>query len=137
MSDLLKARYVVTAMLLIAGSTFAATMDDELRVDPTMPLSLLATGGGGDEEGDEASGGLFGLFGVGELFTSYELSSVLIRPQDRIAVINDERVRVGDKVGSAVVASIESDHVTLNVDGELQTLKLYENSIKTLVTGDD
>lgn len=117
---------------LMAACVQAATMDDELLVDPTMPLGFTPTDSADD--GGLNAGSSFDLF---NLFTGYELSSVLIRTEDRIAVINDERVRVGDKVGSAVVASIEPGQVTLDVDGEIQTLKLYENSIKTRVTGDD
>ncbi len=116
---------------VMAGSALAATQDDELLVDPTMPLGMTV-GGDAATAGNSAS-----LLDIFNGFTSYELSSVLIRAEDRLAVINDKRVRIGDKIGSAVVASIEADHVTLNVDGEIETLKLYENSIKTLVKGDE
>lgn len=117
----------------VSSGSYSATMDDELTIDPTRPLSGYldesATVDGSDE-----SGGLFELFGA---FNSYELSSVLIRSGDRIAVINNEQVRVGDEIGAAVVASIESDHVTLNIDGDITTVPLFEGSIKTLVKGEE
>jgi hypothetical protein len=123
---------LVLAVLVATGGVLGATQDDELLVDPTMPLSLAF--GASEATSTDSEGGFFGLFSA---FTSYELTSILIRAEDRIAVINEERVRVGDKIGSAVVASIETDHVTLNIDGEIESLELYENSIKTPVKGDE
>jgi hypothetical protein len=129
--DGIMVRVLLVFPVLMAQVAYGATLDDELRVDPTAPLDFVAAANSESEES-----GILGidLFGV---FTSYELSSILIRAEDRIAVINETRVRVGDTVGSAIVASIEPDHVTLNVDGEIETLELYGNSIKTLVHGDD
>jgi hypothetical protein len=125
---------LMLAALVSTGSALAASRDDELLVDPTVPLSIAFGSSGADSSDDSGGSSFFGLF---EAFTSYELSSILIRAEDRIAVINEERVRVGDKIGSAVVAAIEADHVALNVDGEIQTLALYENSIKTPVKGNE
>jgi len=125
---------IMSTAVAATGSALGATQDDELPVDPTVPLSIVFGNSNATTDAGEGRG-ILDLFG--NAFASYELSSVLIRAGDRIAVINEERVRVGDKVGAAVVASIEADHVTLNVDGEMQTLELYENSIKTLVKGDE
>lgn len=120
-------------LTLLAGAVHAAEVNDELLVDPTQPLNLeMAIEAQGDNSGD--GGGGFDLFGV---FTSYELSSVLIRAGDRLAVVNGERVRVGDSVGAARITAIEADHVTLNVNGKIETLELYGDSIKTLVKGDE
>ncbi len=124
------ARILLLLPLLAAHVAFSATMDDELLVDPTAPLDLTSDSVQEEEEGI-LSADLFGIF------TRYELSSVLIRAEDRIAVINETRVRVGDTIGAATIASIEADRVTLNVDGETEILELYENSIKTLVKGDE
>lgn len=119
---------------VMASSVFAASQDDELLVDPTLPLSMAFNAGNAANIGDSDNSLLDLLSGA---FTGYELSSILVRAEDRIAVINGERVRVGDKIGSAVVASIEADRVTLNVGGDIETLELYENSIKTPVKGDE
>lgn len=129
-------RSLILPMLLLSYYAYSATQEDELLVDPTMPLDVQLAGdtsGGFDiETGISDAGGLF----TG-LFNSYELGSVLIRGDDRIAVINEQRVREGDNIGNATVISIETDSVTLNVDGEIEKLELYENSIKTLVKGAD
>jgi hypothetical protein len=120
----------VVAMLctpLITCCVHAA--DDELLVDPTMPLSIAIVPEAVTDRGFDLLGG----------FETYELNSVLIRSADRVAVINGQRVRAGDRVGTARVAAIESDHVTLNVNGKIERLELYGSSIKTLskVTSDD
>jgi hypothetical protein len=117
----------------LACGAYGATTNDELLVDPTVPLGLAIAVSDGDDE-DSGGGSPFDLLGI---FTSYELSSILIRAEDRLAVINDERVRVGDSIGSARVASIEADRVTLNVNGKIETLERYGNSIKTRVKGDE
>lgn len=118
---------------LFAGSTHAATQDDELLIDPTVPLNPAIVS---DGSADSSAGGILDMFGA---LTSYELSSVLIRANDRLAVINGERVRVGDSVTGARVLAIEPDHVNLNVNGTIERLELYTDSIKTLskVTSDD
>lgn len=120
-----------TLMALVAGSAIAAETNDELLVDPTVPLSIsmaITT------QTDSANSGLLDLLGT---FSSYELSSVLVRGEDRIAVINGQRVRVGDSVGAARVTAIEPGRATLNVNGKIETVELYGTSIKTLVKGDE
>lgn len=119
----------------MTGSALGATQDDQLVNDPTVPLNIAFSDSDAGANSDDRSliDMLSDFAGLGGAFVSYELNSVLIRAEDRIAVINGERVRVGDKVGSATVASIEADQVVLNVDGEMQTLRRYKNSIKTPV----
>lgn len=127
-------RAAVALVLLSATLSTAAasaTMDDELSVDPTVPLARIYAGNTA-AAGAEGDG-----FNLAEIFSTYALSSVLIRAEDRVAVINGQRVRVGDRIGGAVVAAIETDQVTLNVDGEMRTLQLYENSIRTRAKGDE
>lgn len=102
---------------------------DELLVDPTAPLVMTTQALEEDGLSFLPSGLLAGAGG-------YALGSILIREEDRIAVINDQRVRVGESIGNARVTAIEPGGVTLNVDGQLQTLELYTSSIKTLIEGE-
>lgn len=103
-----------------------AGFDEEVLSDPTAPLNYTAPSAA-------ASGSFFdGLVTV----NSYKLNSVLIRAQDRIAIINELRVRVGDSVGKAKVMKIESGSVEIKVDGETRVLQLYENTVKTLAAGE-
>jgi len=123
-------RLVIAAVMLpvlVATVARAASADDELLVDPTAPLFANAAG-------DTSSGDLLPAFAG---FVRYELSSILIREDDRVAVVNAQRVRVGDSIGSARVTAIDPGSVTIRVDGEQQTLQLYRDSIKTLVKGDE
>ncbi|HEY0961427.1 MAG TPA: hypothetical protein VGE69_03640 [Pseudomonadales bacterium] len=136
MSDLVRSPDSIITLacsVLLACSVHAATQDDELLVDPTVPLTPAVAS---DATSSSDDSGILGLFGV---LTSYELSSVLIRENDRIAVINGQRVRVGESVSGARVTVIEPDHVNLNVNGTIQRVELYRNSIKTLskVTSND
>jgi hypothetical protein len=121
-------------LVLLCASFSAFAQFDEALPDPTVPLDYIAF----DSAGTNSAESQFALGqGLRGLFTSYQLDSVLIRAGDRIAVINGERVREGDRIGNATVATIESGRVMLNVDGELEALELYDNSIKTLVRGDE
>lgn len=123
-------RLVIAALLLpvlLATVARAASPDDELLVDPTAPLFA-------NTAGDNSSGDLLQAFAG---FVRFELSSILIREDDRVAVVNAQRVRVGDSIGSALVTAIDPGSVTIRVDGEQQTLQLYRDSIKTLVKGDE
>ena len=129
----LKQLLIVIVLLVILVVFYARKASaQELTVDPTAPLFTPAA----DDEG-----GLFEFFDnplddlVGAL-RGYELSSILIRAEDRIAVINEQRVREGDKVDDATVISIDKDAVTLSVDGETQVLELYKTSIKTVAGSD-
>lgn len=122
-------RLVIAAVMLpglLSIPVWAAGTDDELLVDPTAPLFAPT----GDTTGGELLPALAG-------FVRFELSSILIREDDRVAVVNAQRVRVGDSIGSARVTAIDPGSVTIRVDGEQQTLQLYRDSIKTLVKGDD
>ncbi len=102
--------------------------DLEGLVDPTAPInmSIALEDVGSVGIGDAAMPG----------FASYTLNSVLIRSADRIAVVNNQRVRVGDRVGAAIVNSIDAEGVLLDIDGELTPLSLFGEPVKTLITGD-
>jgi hypothetical protein len=64
-------------------------------------------------------------------FNNYEVSSILIRENLRIAVINSQRVREGEIVGNARVVSIGQNSVTIDLDGEARVLNLHGASIKS------
>jgi len=82
--------------------------------DPTQPTDpALYFGTGHDRKG-----------------TGWALQSILSSPQRRIAIINGERVREGDHIGSARVVHIRDSHVLLNNGGRTVTLRLLPQSIK-------
>lgn len=100
-------------------------------VDPTAPINFSAPQVSIDA-GEEAGSG-FAL----SFFESYKLNSVLIRSNDRVAVVNGQRARVGDWVGSARVASISNDRVVLDINGETRVLELYGAPVKSLVAREE
>lgn len=55
---------------------------------------------------------------------SWDLSSVLISERRRVAVINNQLVQVGDRVGGARVQRIEADRVILLRGEQSMTLTL-------------
>jgi hypothetical protein len=115
----------VAVVLLILASMLssAAPAIDDLAVDPTLPLfpPLAMSVDGAAASADAAP--------------SWELQSILIRGDDRIAVINGQHLRVGAKLESATVARIDSDRVTLSVNGARKVLVLYSNAVKTPIVG--
>lgn len=117
-----------TALVLAVACQAAEELDG--LVDPTAPINVsIALEDVGSVESD-----VFGF--VRPLFESYTLNSVLIRSNDRIAVVNNQRVRVGEKVGAATVKRIDAKGVLLDVNGEPLSLSLYGEPVKTLIAGD-
>jgi len=115
-------------LILLVLAVASARAESGVMTDPTAPL--LRTH-------DQQSASGFSVAELGQellgLFSSYSLSSILIRGEERIAVINDERVRVGDEIGRVRVAAIETGSVVLEGDGSVRVLSLHEKSIKTPV----
>jgi hypothetical protein len=111
----------VTLLILASMLGRAAPATEDLKTDPTAPLFPTAVKA--DAAGAAAS--------AAEAAQHWELQSILIRGDDRIAVINAQRVRVGATLGFATVARIDSDRVTLNVNGARNVLVLYSSSVKT------
>lgn len=60
----------------------------------------------------------------------YHLSSILISPQRRSAIINGRHVSVGDRVDKANVVEIKGNQVIISVAGSTRTLSLLPLSIK-------
>jgi len=98
-------------------------VQDEILRDPTAPLFSSA--------GSQPQANLFSLV------SSYKVTSILLRPNMKVAVINSRQVREGDVIGNAEVVKIDKNTVTLQVAGEEQILELYGRSVKTLAKGEE
>jgi len=61
----------------------------------------------------------------------YHLSSIVISPSRRSAIINGKRVTLGERVDNARVTDIQGAHVTIAVGGKTRTLTLLPLNIKT------
>ena len=110
---------VLLSSMLVALTCNAEMVGNEELLDPTAPLKRVS-----------ASSAL--SFLPGNMPERFELSSILIRSNVRVAVLNSQRVSEGDKLGSAEVLKIDKESVTLVVGGENKVIKLYEHSVKTL-----
>lgn len=123
----LQAITAVLACLAMPFAIAAQTVDnsdlDEL-VDPTTPLLLNTTV-------QQSAQNLFSLL------STYRVTSILIRPNMKVAVINSRQVREGDLIGNAEVVKIDKNSVTLAVAGEQQVLELYGRSIKKSTEGEN
>jgi|GEM_PF-1513037 len=60
----------------------------------------------------------------------WALSSILISPDRRVAVINGQTVHVGDKLGESVVIRIEPSSVKLKSKGREITVSLLPKMVK-------
>ena len=110
---------------LCVASVFAGDSDNvEYLIDPTRPLFQSQTG----QQVVNTN--------VEKREQAYQLSSILIRENSRLAVINARQVQVGDQVSGAEVISIENDRVTLDINGQEKVIELYGQSIKFLSEGE-
>lgn len=61
------------------------------------------------------------------------LTSMLVSPERRTAVINDQVVGIGDRVGGARVMDIQADAVRLRAEGREVTLVMLKTNVKKSV----
>jgi len=109
---------LLVLMLLSVGSV-AEVIDGEDLVDPTRPLGFVA-----------------GAFNRGTVATpsvtrSYQVGFIRASSTSPLAVINGQRVTIGDVVGNATVIVIDRNGVTLEVNGEELRVDLSTGSIRT------
>ncbi len=91
----------------------------ELLADPTRPAAALGSGAGG---GAAASGP-----------AKWTLTSTLIAPHRRVAVINGRVMQVGQKIDGAELVAVESGSVLLRRAGQRIELKLIAGNVKEAV----
>ncbi|MEX0619787.1 MAG: hypothetical protein WDZ76_11095 [Pseudohongiellaceae bacterium] len=113
-------RSLVCGFCLFGIGSVAETIDGEEFVDPTRPYGYVAEPGG-ETATDPVQNSLSGNFSVS-----------FIRAGDggSMAVVNNNRVVVGDMVGGALVIGIERDAVTLLVNEEERRVGLHGTSVK-------
>ena len=92
-------------------------------VDPTMPLQLSLSGVTEDQLGERVTEVVIES-------KTYQVSSILVRPNGKYALINQQQVQEGDEIEGAVVTKIDRDGVTLQRGIEAIRLSLYKDSTK-------
>ncbi|MEQ8631150.1 MAG: hypothetical protein RL839_06675 [Gammaproteobacteria bacterium] len=108
-------------LVMVNTVTAADIVDGEEFIDPTRPLFLSGS------DGDSGSDVLAIIRNV--IPSSYDISFIRAG-NSPVAVINEERVTIGDVVGGATVVAIERSSVTLSLNGEERRISLYGDSIK-------
>ena len=130
-------RRVLTIGLVGAALVVLAANEDVQErfkglIDPTEPLQLSLKG-----VDSESLGLRVNLDSLLRLAADYRVSSIIIRGDKRIAVVNDERVEEGSEIDGAVVASIDREGVTLTRGIEEFRVELYSASPKKKRVIDD
>jgi hypothetical protein len=130
-------RRVVTIFLVGAALVVLAAnegVQDRFKglIDPTEPLQLSLKGVDAESLGLRVN-----LDSLLRLAADYRVSSIIIRGDKRIAVVNDERVEEGSEIDGAVVASIDREGVTLTRGIEEFRVELYGASPKKKRVIDD
>ena len=105
-----------TLYALLAGALcFASGSGSSLALeDPTRPPAYTAVASPADASGEPA----------------LVLTSTLISPGRRQAVINGRTVRAGQRIGDARVLAIAPDHVRMQRGDEIFTLDLLSVAVK-------
>lgn len=101
--------------------------DEDLK-DPTRPVGASLVINEGQEDG--IFSGLLGSAGS-LLRSGYEVSFIRAGGAEPVAMINQVLVKTGDMIGEAEVVAIEADSVSLKVDGEIQRVASFSNTIKS------
>lgn len=105
------------SLALVAAGKFACA---QTLVDPTQPPASLGT-----RAEPNASSTAAGP----------ELQSVLISPSRRVAIINGQSVKLGEKFGEFKVVKIGETEVVLRNGQDVQVLKLFPNVQKSITSG--
>lgn len=107
----------------------AQTFEGEELKDPTRPVGaqlVVGTEGG--------AGFLADLFGsaTSQLNSTYKVTFIRAGGTDPVAMINEKLVKTGDMIGEAEVIAIDAQSVSLRVDGSIQRVTSYNDTLKTL-----
>jgi len=129
---------IVVTIFLVGAALVVLAADEDVQdrfkglIDPTEPLQLSLKGVDAESLGLRVN-----LDSLLRLAADYRVSSIIIRGDKRIAVVNDERVEEGSEIDGAVVASIDREGVTLTRGIEEFRVELYGVSPKKKRVIDD
>ena len=104
-----KVGFLLMLVLLAAAPASAEVIDGEELVDPTRPLFYNQRS---STESDSAVTAMINRI----LPSSFDLSFIRLGGNSAMAVINDQRVGIGDSIGGAEVVAIDRSSVTLRIN---------------------
>ncbi len=99
----------IAFILFSVTNSFAQGLDNALT-DPTRPAAIMAV--------QNADGGSQQTAGV------YKVSQIYISQKKQLAIINGQKVKMGDRVDGAEVLAIKSGSVHLLVDGGISEISI-------------
>jgi len=109
------------ALVAFLAATAIAIADD--LPDPTRPPSVLTPAEVDDAEAVDSRAP-----------SQLVLNAIFFAEGRRIAIINDQRLSLGDLIQAAEITAIERDHVSLLRKGEEIELHLISHDVKQLTT---
>lgn len=110
----------VLAAVIGSGQVVADIIDGEELVDPTRPVSI--------EHIDDNS--LVQDLIRNVVPASFDVSFIRAGSSSPMAVINQQRVTIGDTIGGAQVVEIDRNGVTLLIGDAERRISLYDVSVK-------
>lgn len=119
-----KVGFVLMLVLLAAAPVSAGVIDGEELVDPTRPLFYTQRS---TTDSDSAVTAMINRI----LPSSFDLSFIRLGGSGAMAVINDQRVGIGDSIGGAEVVAIDRSSVTLSINNQEQRIGLYDTDVKS------
>ena len=113
-------KLILAAGLILVSHSNAELIDGEELVDPTRPFFFS------ESNPDE---------GMVELIrtvvpASFDISFIRASDTSPMAVINDQRVTIGDVIGGAQVVAIDRSGVTLLINDQERRISLYSTDVK-------
>lgn len=117
---------LLIALVLPSLDVRAEVFGGEELKDPTRPAGAPLAA--------EGEGFLAGLFGnaTGLLNSNYKVTFIRAGGSEPVAMINERLVKTGDMIGQAEVISIDAQSVSLRVNGAVQRVATYADTVKTL-----
>lgn len=129
MSKFVNLRISVLLGLLLCSVAQAEVIDGEDLRDPTRPVDAMFPPGSGGS--DVLSGLVSGAAGL--LSRAYTVSFIRAGGSEPVAMVNEQLVKTGDMIGSAEVVAIDAHSVSLRVNGEIQRVSSFAETVKSRV----
>lgn len=108
-------------ILFTAVVLFSQTSIAEVLEDPTMPPGYMKPGSNGVAASAQETSG------------SLKVTAIQLSAKAHSAVINSEKVRIGDSISGARVLRIEPNKVVVDLKGERRELPLIATEFKQKV----
>ena len=114
---------ILLVLLGMIGVPLASAdiIDGEEFVDPTRPLLSTRASAQVSQDGNALTR---------LVPTRYEVTFVRAGSSTPMAVVNDQRVTLGDVVGQATVVAIDRSGVTLRLNNQEQRIPLFSTDVK-------